>query len=114
MPSRSDAPSSGWCGELALLVRRQRARLLQDAVGDGDLAEVVEPPGELELLDVLVVEPELARDRLDEERDALRVRARVRVLRVDDADEVLGRAKARLLLDAPLELVRAGGRRPPG
>ena len=67
----------------------------------------MKPAGELELLDLLVVDVELPRDRLDEESDALGVRARVLVLRVDDADEVLRCAEPRLMLGASLELCRA-------
>src|SRR4029453_17829928 len=90
--------------ELALLVRCERAGLLKDAVRDGDLPEVVKAPGELELLDVVLVESELARDRLDEHRHALGGRAGVLVLRIDDADEVPGSGVARLSLGPPLEL----------
>src|SRR4029453_5532698 len=90
--------------ELALLVRCERAGLLKDAVRDGDLPQVVKAPGELELLDVVLVESELARDRLDEHRHALGVRAGVLVLRIDDANEVLGTAGRRLPPAPPLEL----------
>ena len=96
----------GMVRELPLLVRSQGARLLEHPVGDRDLAEVVETTGELELLDLLVLELQPPGDRLDEQRDALGVRARVLVLRVDDADEVLGGAQPRLVLDSPLELGR--------
>src|SRR6185436_18563258 len=92
--------------ELSGLVWREITRLLQHTVGNGDLAEVVQSPGELQLLDELVLELELPGDRLDEQRDSLGVRARVLVLGVDDADEVLRGTEARLALDAPLELRR--------
>src|SRR5262245_39293957 len=92
--------------ELPGLVWRELARLLEYAVGNGDLAEVVQAPGELQLLDELVLELELTGDRLDEQRDPLGVRTGVLVLRVDDADEVLRSAQPRLTLDAALELRR--------
>src|SRR3712207_8725900 len=41
----------------------QAAGLEQDAVGDRDLADVVEPAGEPDQLAALVVEPEASRDR---------------------------------------------------
>ena len=74
----------------ALLVRRQPARLLQDLVGDPDLAEVVQQTRDPDLLDELLAEPELLGDALDEARHRLRVLTRVGVLDVDGADEVLG------------------------
>ena len=58
----------------------ERAGLLQDAVGDRDLAEVVQQAGEPQLLDRLVVEAQRAGDALDEPADRLRVRAGVGVL----------------------------------
>src|SRR6476469_2630803 len=92
--------------QLALLVRCEGTGLLEDTVRDGDLPEVVKTPGDLELLDVVLVHAKLVRNRLDEHRDALRVRSRVLVLRIDDSNEVLGSTEARLSLDPALEFRR--------
>ncbi len=108
-PVEERRPELGVVRELVFFVRGRGAGLLQHAVGDRDLPEVVKPAGELELLDLLVVDLELPRDRLDEQSDALRVGARVLVLRIDDADEVLRCAEPRLMLGASLELRRAEG-----
>ena len=49
--SRIRAPSSGWRRISGPLARRQRARLLQDGVGDAELADVVQDAGGADALD---------------------------------------------------------------
>ena len=55
----------------ALLVRRQPVWLLQDLVGDPELAEIVEQPGQPDLLDERGAEAQLHGDALDEARHGL-------------------------------------------
>ena len=72
----------------------ERARLAQDLLGDGELAEVVQARGEPGQLDQLGVGAQLERDPRGELADALRVAARVRVARVDRLGEARGGAVA--------------------
>ena len=64
-------PQHRMIGELSLLVRGQLSGFLQNAIRDRDLAEIVQPSGELELLDVLVLQAEITPDGLDEKCDSL-------------------------------------------
>ena len=92
--------------ELAFLVRGEAPGLLEHLVGDRDLPEVVQPAGELQLFDVLVVRSSWRAIPRPAAPRAPRC-ARVLVLRVDDPNEVLGSAKPRLVLDPAFQLVRA-------
>ena len=67
--------------------RVELARLVDDLLRDGDLADVVQQRAELEVAQLLGVEPERVAD-LDRERDdALRVLAGVAVVGIDDVAE---------------------------
>ncbi len=62
------------------LVLRERARLLQDPVGDGELADVVEQAAGREAAKPARGQAELLADLHGQERDATRVLLRVGVL----------------------------------
>ena len=88
------------------LVFGKAGRLLQNGVRHGDLPEIVEQAGEPHARGRLFVEAELECDCRDQPSHRLRVNAGVRVLRVDDSDQVLGDAKARPPLGDPSEVRR--------
>src|SRR5581483_12148472 len=69
---------------------RERAGLLEDRVGDPDLADVVQEAREPELAEALRREPEPLADHRAERADGLAVVARAGVLRVDRARERRG------------------------
>ncbi|HEY0782783.1 MAG TPA: hypothetical protein VGE98_10030, partial [Thermoanaerobaculia bacterium] len=71
------------------LRRIELRRLAEDAVGDDDLADVVERRGEPQVLHGLAVEPELEAEQLRVADDALDVAAGVRVLLFDRLREHL-------------------------
>jgi hypothetical protein len=99
------------------LVVRQRARLLQDLGGDPDLPDVVEERSELEPLQRLAVEPQLAADEQRHVGDPARVRRRVLVARLQCVRQGLDRRDERALealivlgaLDRELGLLREPG-----
>ena len=72
--------------QLPLLVVERRG-LVEDRLGDPDLADVVEQRSELDRLEEVVAEAEPARHLDGEVRDLLRVHARVAVLRLERARE---------------------------
>src|SRR5207302_946979 len=79
---------------------RQPVRLREDRVGDADLADVVEEPGEAECVEPLPVEPELLAERDRDSLNALGVPRRVRVLRVDRRVEARDGLERALLEEA--------------
>src|SRR5512142_2383958 len=99
------------------LLRRQRARLLQDLGRDPDLADVVEEGAELEPLQRAALEPQLLADHHGHVRDPAGVRGGVLVVRLervrerlDGGDEGLLEAlDRRRALDRQLRLVREAG-----
>jgi hypothetical protein len=72
-------------------------RLVEDRVGDADLADVVQQAGEPHAPEPLAGEAELGRDRGGELRNRLAVAAGVGVLRVDGAGQ-RARQRARVVL----------------
>ena len=80
---------------LELLVG-QRARLVDQRVGDRDLADVVEDPAVAEVLDRRLRQVELAPDVDGQLGDRARVVGRVAVLRLEGRGERLGRPDHRL------------------
>ena len=71
----------------------ERFRLAQDGRVDRDLAEVVEPPGPAQPVDVREGKPEPTRELVDVACDSNRVAVRRGVALVDDVGEGLERAK---------------------
>jgi hypothetical protein len=78
--------------DLLELLGGQAAGLLQDGLGHADLADVVQQPGHVDLLDVAVAQADLARQVAADERDALAVAAGVGVLGVDRAGQAVQQA----------------------
>ena len=114
MGARIFSPSSGMLlDDLELLVR-QRAGLLEDLRRDADLADVVEERGELEPLEPVAVEAQLAADEQRHVGDPACVRGRVRVVRLECVRERRDGRHERALealvvlgaLDRELRLVR--------
>ena len=109
-PSSICSPSTRVRLDQAPLGDRERRGLLQDAVGDPDLADVVEQEA---VLDARVVQQLGRAHRRELDRvalHALRVRARARVLRLERARErgdgvVVGGVEQRALLALDLEQV---------
>ena len=67
-------------------------RLVQDLLGNGDLADVVEQRGELDLLAVLLPDPELVGHRVHQVDDRAAVRRRVGIVELDHVREQHDRA----------------------
>ncbi len=84
----------------------QRSRLLQDRVGNADLADVVEQAGKPQPLETLAVDPEGLADRDGELGDRLGVAARPGVLCVDRPRE--RRSQGPLMMRGRLVLGLAG------
>ena len=85
--------------------------LAQDRVRHADLAHVVEQPGDLDRLELLVVEADEAAEEHAVAGDVLAVALRVAVLAVDRDDEALEHVEAR---DRPASWPIRRARRPPG
>ena len=101
-----DRAEDGLAADGVLLDQRellvgQLARLVQDALGDGDLADVVEDRGQLEVAELLLAEAHLGGDLQREVGDPGRVVAGVLVLGVDGRDQGLDRGQEQgpLLVD---------------
>ena len=91
------------------LLRRQRAGLQEDRVGDRDLADVMERSGVFEPLAELCVHPDVLSEQDREAADALDVRAGVLVPELDRHREALDRLGLcdLELGEGPFELARA-------
>ena len=112
--------------DLLELFRRERARLRENVVGYGELADVVEQRGRLHRLHLDLGHPELARDSRGVDLHAANVVLRRAVLGVDRARERFDRRQVKLgnLLDVPAFVVEpreqvqstraVPGTRPPG
>ena len=86
----------------------EHARLAEDLLGDGELAEVVQAGREPRQLGLGLVEPEPAGDPGGEVADPLGVAAGVGVARVDGLGEAGGRAVARRTVGTLGELLQVG------
>src|SRR3954454_2073870 len=86
----------------------QWAGLAEDLLGDRELAEVVQAPGEPGQLDLLLVEAESGRDAGREVGDAGGMAARVRVAEVDGLREACRGAEASRAVGAGRELAQLG------
>ena len=118
--ARIRSPSSGCVSITRALLRRQPAGLREDRRRDADLADVVEERAELEPLERMLAEAELAADAEREIGDPARVRRGVLVVRLervrerlDRRDEAaLERLEVRRVRDRELRLVREAGEQP--
>jgi hypothetical protein len=90
----------------------ETARLEQNAVVDGDLADVVQVAGDPQRADLLLREAEGAGDRDRDPRDPLRVAAGVRVLGVDRRPERadgVGVDRLEVAVETPVLVTGAAG-----
>ena len=109
-PIRSSifCPSTVWVLISSPLVRVELARLVDDLLGDRDLADVVQERAEFEVAPLLGVEAERVGDVEREPDDALAVRARVAVVGLDHVTEdERGPAVGAVQLDQALHALRA-------
>jgi len=91
------------------LVGGQRPRLVEDVVGDRDLADVVQQRGGLDSVDLLVVHAQAAGHALDHLEDLLGVVARVAVALAQRDGQRREHVAAVGLLDRDLDVLDAHG-----
>ena len=115
-PTRSSilCPSSVWVLMIVPLVRVELAGLVDDLLGDRDLADVVQERGELEVAPPLGAQAEPVRHVEGQRDDAAAVLAGVAVVGLDDVAEhqggaAVGVAQLERALQAPATLVGEHG-----
>ena len=90
------APTFGWRADLLEFLGRQRARLREDVLGHGELADVVQQRRGLDALHVVVRHPHRSGDRGGVELDPPDVRLRRLILGVDRERERFDRGQVQI------------------